>query len=58
MTKEERHEILDRAMTHKQIAEVMFLDIKTVSAIEKRALQKIRDIFHKHGILANNILPD
>ena len=57
-TKTERQEILDRAMTHKQIAELMFLDVKTVSAIEQRAMQKIRAIFYKHGILAKDILVD
>jgi len=56
MNKEDRQEILDRAMTHAQIAEVMFLDIKTVSAIEKRALQKIREIFYKRGILSKDLL--
>jgi DNA-directed RNA polymerase specialized sigma24 family protein len=54
--KEKRAEILDCAMTHAQIAEAMFLDVKTVSAIEKRALQKIRDIFYKRGILFKDLL--
>lgn len=54
--KQDRAEILDRAMTHAQIAEALFLDVKTVSAIEQRALQKIRVIFYKHGILAKDIL--
>ena len=48
----------DYFMSQKDVAEAMFLDPKTVMAIEKRALDKIRIIFQQRGLLAEDILED
>jgi len=45
-------------MSQKEVAEVMFLDPKTIMAIEKRALDKIRIIFQQRGLLAEDLLED
>jgi DNA-binding XRE family transcriptional regulator len=48
----------DYHMSQKDVAELMFLDTKTIMAIEKRALNKIRIIFQQRGLLAEDILED
>lgn len=48
----------DYHMSQKDVADAMFLDPKTIMAIEKRALNKIRIIFQQRGLLAKDILED
>ena len=48
----------DYFMSQKEVADVMFLDPKTIMAIEKRALDKIRIIFQQRGLLAQDLLED
>ncbi len=44
------------AMTYIEIAKAMGLGEKTIRLIERKALQKIRIIFYKRGLLAKDIL--
>jgi DNA-directed RNA polymerase specialized sigma24 family protein len=43
-------------MTYTEIAKATGLNEKTVRIIERRALEKIRDIFRKRGLLAKDFL--
>jgi hypothetical protein len=43
-------------MTYAEIAQAIGIAEKTVRLIERRALEKIRDIFQKRGLLAKDIL--
>lgn len=45
-------------MSHQEIADALFLNVKTVSATERRAIAKIKAIFEKHGITSQNLLVD
>ena len=45
-------------MSQKAVAEKMFLNEKTITAIEKRALEKMRNIFEERGILIYDLLED
>jgi DNA-directed RNA polymerase sigma subunit (sigma70/sigma32) len=44
------------AMTYAEIAQATGIGEKTIRRIEREALEKIRDIFRKRGLLAKNIL--
>lgn len=46
----------DYEMTGVQVAEKTFLNEKTVFAIEKRALEKLRKIMVEKGITAQDVL--
>lgn len=46
----------DYEMTGVQVAEKTFLNEKTVFAIEKRALEKLRKIMADKGITAQDVL--
>lgn len=54
----ERKESMDHGMTQIQIAEQMFLDPKTISTIERKALDKIRALLAERNITAKDILGD
>lgn len=54
----ERKEPINMAMTQVQVAEQMFLDPKTISIIERKALAKIRALLKHRGITAQDILED
>lgn len=43
-------------MTQAEIGEIMFLNQKTITAIEKRALEKIRKALAERGIKAEDLL--
>lgn len=45
-------------MSQKAVAEVMFLNEKTITVIEKRALEKMRLIFEERGISIHDLLED
>ena len=53
-----RTDAAEMNMTHREIAEILGVHMDTVRLDERTALQKIRAIFYKHGILATDILPD
>lgn len=54
----DRREAMDMAMTQIQVAEKMFLDPKTISTIERKAMAKIRSLLEHRGITAKDILGD
>jgi DNA-directed RNA polymerase specialized sigma24 family protein len=45
-------------MSQKNVAEIMFLGENTVGNIERRALEKMRQILEERGISAKDILGD
>ena len=45
-------------MSQAEVGEKMFLNSKTIMAIEKRALDKIRKLLEERGIKAEDILED
>ena len=47
---------IEPAMTYAEIAKALGMAEKTVRLVEKQALQKIREIFDKRGLLAKDIL--
>lgn len=46
----------DYEMTGAEVAEKVFLNEKTIFAIEKRALEKLRKIMAEKGISAQDVL--
>jgi DNA-directed RNA polymerase specialized sigma24 family protein len=48
----------DYFMSQREVAEIMFVDPKTISSIERRALEKIRIIFRERGIDIKDLLED
>jgi len=54
----ERKEPLDMGMTQLQVADKMFLDPRTISTIERKALAKVRALLAERNITAKDILED
>ena len=54
----ERTESKDMAMTQIQVADQMFLDPKTISIIERKAMAKIKALLAHRNITAKDILGD
>lgn len=54
----DRREMKDMGMTQAQVAEKLFLDPKTISVIERKAMDKVRAILAQRNITAKDILED
>ena len=48
----------DYVMTQAEVAEKLFLNPKTVMAVEKRAIEKIRKLLEERGIKPEDYLED
>ncbi len=54
----DRKELMEMNMTQVQVADKLFIDPKTVSVIERRAIAKIKAILEQRNITAKDILGD
>jgi hypothetical protein len=54
----ERKEVKDMEMTQLQVADQMFLDQKTISIIERKAMAKVKAMLAERNITAQNIFGD
>ena len=54
----DRREMMEMNMTQAQVADKLFLDPKTISVIEKRAMEKIRSILANRNINVKDLLGD
>lgn len=48
----------DYQMSQMEVAEKMFLNSKTIMAIEKRALDKLRKLMQERGLTSQDLLED
>lgn len=54
----EKQEYSQYVMTQAEVAEKLFINPKTVMAVEKRAIDKIRKLLEERGIKSEDYLED